>query len=594
MQPVFSPVFGSRPVSQYLSFLAVNPSANLIYNYFADEDLETVYNTVDLNASALQPAEAKPWPNEELKTTIYAAFAWRLGVSNFANYGQNGMYRSNLVHRYNGTTYIDSFMKCAVSAYDIRYTWANGTLHSIHAAKFQNGTVLNMWTGLIPYTSNINGGGSQLQDRAQQSAIAGNTTAAYVQKFGELMSQDALSAIGAYTSSRTVLQQQDQRTILVAKVPKLALGLLLACSLLYPLIGAVLVGCAGRASNTTGSTAPLFSYWGLTKAAFVENSAQDEAASVDSSMRRPHYDEDNFRLYVRQQGKEGHQFGLFKRTHTGEIMEIARSQTNHFGGSIILTFVYEQNNTGPPSFLWTPTRSIPKATIFTATEEPTRTIIVPLPTTTSMHTTTTNDNVVGIRDTTSTHQHTPKPLREDITDTFYHRLTHGNDPHTIAIIIEHPTTLNSNVTEPITLLAYINTTLHSSFISSSLVTDLNLSPFIRPITTKPDYLPERDLSTLLGYETYPVGLLYLNLLAGKNNRHREPQFRVIHAPEDTDGTWHPDLVLGMHLLNGLQALQLNEEYSSNDTAAKDGLGVLVQRIFKNSNEDAIMAGHDEL
>lgn len=266
----------------------------------------------------------------------------------------------------------------------------------------------------------------------------------------------------------------------------------------------------------------------------------------------------------------------------------------HFGGSIILTFVYEQNNTGPPSFLWTPTRSIPKATIFTATEEPTRTIIVPLPTTTSMHTTTTNDNVVGIRDTTSTHQHTPKPLREDITDTFYHRLTHGNDPHTIAIIIEHPTTLNSNVTEPITLLAYINTTLHSSFISSSLVTDLNLSPFIRPITTKPDYLPERDLSTLLGYETYPVGLLYLNLLAGKNNRHREPQFRVIHAPEDTDGTWHPDLVLGMHLLNGLQALQLNEEYSSNDTAAKDGLGVLVQRIFKNSNEDAIMAGHDEL
>lgn len=328
MQPVFSPVFGSRPVSQYLSFLAVNPSANLIYNYFADEDLETVYNTVDLNASALQPAEAKPWPNEELKTTIYAAFAWRLGVSNFANYGQNGMYRSNLVHRYNGTTYIDSFMKCAVSAYDIRYTWANGTLHSIHAAKFQNGTVLNMWTGLIPYTSNINGGGSQLQDRAQQSAIAGNTTAAYVQKFGELMSQDALSAIGAYTSSRTVLQQQDQRTILVAKVPKLALGLLLACSLLYPLIGAVLVGCAGRASNTTGSTAPLFSYWGLTKAAFVENSAQDEAASVDSSMRRPHYDEDNFRLYVRQQGKEGHQFGLFKRTHTGEIMEIARSQTN--------------------------------------------------------------------------------------------------------------------------------------------------------------------------------------------------------------------------------------------------------------------------
>jgi len=327
MQPFISVLGGTRPYSPYLSFLAVNQNSNLIYNYFADPEMETVYNTAGLNASALPDPTSKPWDDNELNNTIYAAFAWRTGTSYFSGWGSNGMVQSNLVQRYNDSSWVDYFVNCAVSAYDVEYIWANGSLQSIDAVKYNNGSILNMWTGTIPYMPGIAGGDYRLQDSEYQSVIAGNTTTSYEQKYGELLSQYALSTIGAYTSGRSAIQQQDQRSVLIAKVPKLALGSLLACSLIYPILGIILFGFACKASRLTGPMAPLFSCWGLAWTAFLENSPEHghdqngpEAVKEDN--------EDDFRLFIQQQGSIGHKFGLWKRARTGEVMEMARSQTN--------------------------------------------------------------------------------------------------------------------------------------------------------------------------------------------------------------------------------------------------------------------------
>lgn len=320
-----------KPVTPYLSFLAINPSANLIYNYFADESLETVYNAADLNASAIQQEDATPWPDQDLKNPVYLAFAWRASTGSFAGYTENGMVNSGSVQVYNDTGYVDYFVKCQVTSYDVTYSFVNGTLNSLDAEKHKNGSVLNMWTGRADYTPTITGSDFLLQDNNLQSVIAGITTSAYEARFGELLSRNALAPIGAFTSGRQVLGQQQQRTKLVAKVPKSALGALLACSLLYPILGIVLLAKARKVSRHGGPMTPLFSYWGLAFAAFLENRSQIRAGAndaEDAEYAKSGDQEEALKLFIRQDDKHGSSFGLYRRSQSGHVTEVQRSQVN--------------------------------------------------------------------------------------------------------------------------------------------------------------------------------------------------------------------------------------------------------------------------
>lgn len=227
----------------------------------------------------------------------------------------------------------------------------------------------------------------------------------------------------------------------------------------------------------------------------------------------------------------------------------------------------------------------------TATSESSRTTVVRG---TSATTTASSEEAtikVGESAATNAQQALTKPTRE-VTNTFYDRQLSGDDANVLPLILEHPVTLGSNDTEPITILATARTQFFSSFMSASLVADLNLTSLIRPIDTEPIFLPERNLTTLLGYDTHAIGLMNLKLLVGRDDRAYQANFTVVHAPENKNGTWHPDVTVGMQFLNDLQALEFTAEFGGgSETGAVNGLGVFVQRVFE---EDGDGTRHAEL
>jgi len=313
---------GGENVSPYLSFLAIHSNTNLIYNYFAAKDMETVYNTADLNASAVPDSNSQPWNDDELKNPVYLGLAWRMGLDTFPGYQQNGMISSGLVHTYENTTYVDWFLKCEVTSYDVTYAWVNQTLQTMDVVKHENGSILNIWTGTADYTPRVSDSDSDLQDYNVQSVINGNSTSSYEQKFGDLIALDALAVIGAYTSGRRTLEQQEQRITIVAKVPLSALSLLLACSLLYPVLGLTLLAMARRASEETGPMPPVFSYWGLASAAFMQSPSRRNLIGLRIVDQRPSDQEEALRLFIRPEDGSGQHFGLWRRSRTGYVAEI--------------------------------------------------------------------------------------------------------------------------------------------------------------------------------------------------------------------------------------------------------------------------------
>lgn len=316
-----------KALSPYLAFLSINQNANLIYNYFADENLSIVYNTADLNASAWPTETSRPWPDADLKNPIYLGFAWRTATSSFAGFSKNGMVSSKMVHKYQSGSFIDYFLKCEMTSYNVTYVAVNGTMSMIDAVKHDNGTILNMWTGMAAYFPRVSASDFNLQDYNIQSAIAGNTTETYLTKFGDLLAHSALSTIGAFTSSRDVLRQQPHNTLLVAKVPKSALGSLLACSLLYPVLGFVLLGKALQASKKMGPMAPIFSYWGLTWAAFLQ-SRQDPMQEMTEARTKSQIQDESLRICIGKHEGSGSRFCVYKRSETGLVAEVEQSQTN--------------------------------------------------------------------------------------------------------------------------------------------------------------------------------------------------------------------------------------------------------------------------
>lgn len=149
-----------------------------------------------------------------------------------------------------------------------------------------------------------------------------------------------------------------------------------------------------------------------------------------------------------------------------------------------------------------------------------------------------------------------------------------------------PLVVSTGSEEPITILADAVTTVFSSFISSSLVEDLGRTSQIKAVVEESRFLPERNISGLLGFKSEIIGQLSLDIIAGKDDRMiQNTNFTVFRAPEisgkQTAGVWRPDLIVGMDFLNDIQGLRLTEEYSGSVAAgAKEGLPVLVQKVYE--------------
>lgn len=240
--------------------------------------------------------------------------------------------------------------------------------------------------------------------------------------------------------------------------------------------------------------------------------------------------------------------------------------------------------------------ALPNAPV-TATEAPLRTTIVRAKATTCAEPNDAPHESESAQQTVEASTKSDSADPEDVTDTFYTVPLSGFHGAALPLI-----TTNAHG-EPITVIAYANASLFGNFISSSLVEELGLTKAIGVRSRAPDYLPERDLTKSLGFETYPMGVVGLDVLAGVNDRlARDVQLTVFEAPDgsgrETGGWWKADLVVGMQFLNRIQAIELTKEYTgSRDAGARHGLGVVVQRVFevgKRGPQGLASGEHDEL
>ncbi|KAK4934050.1 hypothetical protein LTR66_015753, partial [Elasticomyces elasticus] len=230
-----TPFPGSNGTSN--SLRAIQTSKNLIYNFYTAPDLMKVYNVGGfqnvLEGITYAPQNSStPWPDSELGNPVTAMFAWRTGRASFLGGSRNGMITSGQVFNPSNWTFTDYFVSCEITSYDFDYIWVNSSIASYQYSKTNNGTLLNEWTAPFFFS----GSDRALQDYNSRAVVTGNTTKSYLYKFTQSLAQDALATIGGYSTSRVVIRQQSQRVKLLSRVPKAALGTLIACSLCYPVL----------------------------------------------------------------------------------------------------------------------------------------------------------------------------------------------------------------------------------------------------------------------------------------------------------------------------------------------------------------------
>ena len=266
--PNISSANGDKAIDTDLSPLGFKPSPNLQWGFFTDSNLSTIYNPESWGAETNQPDQEHIWPDDQLINPFYTGTAARITLNTFTDTSNITTSEPNVFNSENG--YLDLIMACSITSYSVNYTWFRSSIQNVSVAPTDNGTLLEIFHGTQIYNT-VTGGGFDLQQYLIDASIAGNDTESFLSTWGNLYSVKVLSLIGAYLSPRTNLEEQSREALLVAKVPKSALGALIACSLIYTVLGIFLVIAAYSASKGNVSViAEQLSLAGLTNMAFGE------------------------------------------------------------------------------------------------------------------------------------------------------------------------------------------------------------------------------------------------------------------------------------------------------------------------------------
>ncbi|KIX98318.1 uncharacterized protein Z520_05619 [Fonsecaea multimorphosa CBS 102226] len=312
MPPIVSTsLLDPRPPDPYRSFLMYKGAANLMYSFFSDSGMKNIYNTVGYNDSGLFDLSISPYPNSELVNPFYVGIAARISTTSGQFVSGSEMMAPNNNATFLSDGVLDFILNCAVASYNVSYTWVDGRLQSINAVPTGNGSVLEIYHGSLLYAT-ISGGDSDLQDFLTQSALAGDTTESFLQKFGSLYSTKVLAEIGGYTTGRLALAQQLREHMLLSKVPIPPLAMLVALSFCYPLLGLILAVQAYWASRgNVRDIAAKLSLLGLSQAAFGD---KQTGASTNGTTSREEVSrvltQETRRILVDGSAQQGFEFGV--------------------------------------------------------------------------------------------------------------------------------------------------------------------------------------------------------------------------------------------------------------------------------------------
>jgi len=276
LTPAINSLNGTKAADPNLSPLAFKTASNLQTAFFSDDSLTNIWNPEGWNASTDQPTVEDLTPDQGLINPLWLGVAARVAVSSLTA-GSTLNSSEDVLHYSN---FLDMIMSCSVTSFQVNYTWFKSSIRNVTVEPSPNGTLLEVFHGAQIYNS-VSGGGWDLQMYLSEAAITGEDSASFLGAWADLYSVKVLSQIGAYLTPRTNLQEQRRNTVLVAKVPKPALGALVACSLLYTALGILLVVGAYRASSREVKLiAEQLSLAGLTDMAFGEKRSGFETRSA--------------------------------------------------------------------------------------------------------------------------------------------------------------------------------------------------------------------------------------------------------------------------------------------------------------------------
>jgi hypothetical protein len=258
--------------------MAFKPSQSLQYAFFIDSSLSTPYNTEGSNLSTGNPEVGSPTlPDSDLINPVFVAVAGRISTDDtsvFSNLSSDpGMFSTTF-------PWIDVTLNCSYATFNVNYTWAKGAIRNTSLSPSPNGTLAEMYHGLLSFAS-VDGGDPDLQANLRRAAHQ-NTSDAFAREWANLYSAEVLSTIGAYTTPRTNLREQTRTSMIVTQVPKLPLWLLLGFSLSYIVLGVFLGFAAHRSfSAEVQALASKLSLAAIVAAAFRDPVSE----SADSKMQ---------------------------------------------------------------------------------------------------------------------------------------------------------------------------------------------------------------------------------------------------------------------------------------------------------------------
>ncbi|KAJ9605281.1 hypothetical protein H2200_009938 [Cladophialophora chaetospira] len=304
----------ARPTDPYRSFLEYKPAGNLMYSFFSDPSMENVYNTAALQDDGNRNATLQPYTDAQLVNPFYMGLAARVDPSsgNFVTGSQMLKDDNNSTFLVNTSdnNFVDFLLSCAVTSYDVSYTWLNGGLESVEAVPTSNGSVLEIFHGSLLYFT-VTGDDPDMQNFLTQASLAGTTTESFLREYGSLYSTKALSVIGGYTTGRMAIAEQQREHMLLSKVPIAPLAILVAWSLSYTLLGFILAFKAFWASrDNVRDIAAKLSLVGLSQAAFGDK--HSEPSSGGNSLKEKTVDNqsETRRVLVDGSAAQGFEFGV--------------------------------------------------------------------------------------------------------------------------------------------------------------------------------------------------------------------------------------------------------------------------------------------
>lgn len=281
-----------------------------MYSFFNDSELKNIYNTVGYDDTNHFNLSIYPYSESQLVNPFYMGLAARISQT-------AGQFMSGSEMLQNGTStflsdgVVDFLLNCAVASYDVSYTWVDGGLQNMTAVPTANGSVLEIYHGSLLYAL-VSGGDPDLQSFLTQSSLAGTSANAFLQEYGSLYSTKVLSIIGAYTSSRLSLAEQQRKQMLLSKVPVPPLAVLIAWSLSYTVLGLILALQAYRTSHgNVRDIAAKLSLVGLSQAAFGDTSSGGSSGKggsqedVDQALKQ-----ETRRVLVDGSPRHGFEFGV--------------------------------------------------------------------------------------------------------------------------------------------------------------------------------------------------------------------------------------------------------------------------------------------